>query len=279
MPQRLRLCRSVLFLPASNPRAIEKARELRPDMVVLDLEDAVKPADKEAARRAALEAAAEGFGDSLCAIRVNATGSAWFGADAIAMRRCKADYVILPRVKSRTELHDAGRLAEHPMLAMIETAAGVLHAGDIAHDAAALIAGTNDLAADLGLRPGTHNRPALRTALQTIVLAARAAGIAAFDGVYNKLEADAGLREECEEGRAFGFDGKSLIHPSQIEAANGIFGPSAAEIAAAERLIEAASGGAERYEGEMIERMHVDQARFLLARAAAEPLRGDPPPS
>src|SRR5439155_19250501 len=103
MPQRLRLCRSVLFLPASNPRAIEKARELRPDMVVLDLEDAVKPSDKEAARHAAVAAANEGFGDSVCAIRLNAVGSPWFGSDAIAMRRCKADYVVLPRVRSRAE--------------------------------------------------------------------------------------------------------------------------------------------------------------------------------
>jgi len=267
MPLRLRLCRSVLFLPASNPRAIEKARALVPDMVVLDLEDAVKPADKEVARAAAIEAASEGFGDSICAVRVNGTGTPWFGADAIAMRRCKADYVVLPRVSARAEVHDATRLTEHPMLAMIETAAGVLHAADIAGEAAGLIAGTNDLAADLGLKPGTHNRPALRTALQTVVLAARAAGIAAFDGVYNKLEADDGLAQECEEGRSFGFDGKSLIHPSQIETANRVFGPTAAEIEAAERLIEAASGGAERYEGEMIERMHVDQARFLLARA------------
>jgi (3S)-malyl-CoA thioesterase len=267
MPQRLRLCRSVLFLPASNPRAIERARALQPDMVVLDLEDAVKPSDKEEARRAAVAAAAEGFGSAVCAIRLNATGSAWFGADAIAMRHCKADYVVLPRVRSRAELHDAGRLSEHPMLAMIETAAGVLNAVDIAQEAAALIAGTNDLAADLGLRPGTHNRPALRTALQMVVLAARAAGVAAFDGVYNKLEADEALAQECEEGRAFGFDGKSLIHPSQIPIANRVFGPSDEEVAAAERLIAAASGGAERYEGEMIERMHVDQARFLLARA------------
>ncbi|MBV9930293.1 MAG: CoA ester lyase [Alphaproteobacteria bacterium] len=267
MPQRLRLCRSILFLPASNPRAIEKARALKPDMVVLDLEDAVKPADKEEARHAAVAAAAEGFGESLCAVRLNAVGSAWFGADAIAMRRCKADYVVLPRVASRQDLHDAGRIAEHPMLAMIETAAGVLHAADIARDASALIAGTNDLAADLGLRPGPHNRPALRTALQTVVLAARAAGIACFDGVYNRLEADAGLVQECEEGRSFGFDGKSLIHPSQIDAANRAFGPTEDEIAAAERLIAAASGGAERHGGEMIERMHVDQARFLLARA------------
>jgi citrate lyase subunit beta/citryl-CoA lyase len=267
MPQRLRLCRSILFLPASNPRAVEKARELKPDMVVLDLEDAVKPADKEAARRAAVEAAGEGFGDSLCAVRLNAVGSAWFGADAIAMRRCRADFVVLPRVTSRQDLHDAGRIAEHPMMAMIETAAGVLRAAEIARDAAALIAGTNDLAADLGLRPGAHNRAALRTALQTMVLAARAAGIACFDGVYNKLEADDGFAQECAEGRSFGFDGKSLIHPSQIDAANRGFGPSEAEIAAAERLIETAGGGAERYEGEMIEKMHVDQARFLLARA------------
>jgi (3S)-malyl-CoA thioesterase len=266
MPQRLRLCRSILFLPASNPRAVEKARALEPDMVVLDLEDAVKPADKDMARRAAVEAAAQGFGNAVCAIRVNASGSAWYGADAIAMRRCKADFVVLPRVASRAELHDAARLAEHPMLAMIETAAGVLHAAEIAQEAVGLIAGTNDLAADLGLRPGGP-REALRTALQSILLAARAAGVAAFDGVFNRLEDTEGLEAECREGRAFGFDGKSLIHPNQIEVANRVFAPSEEEVDAARRLVAAATGGAERHEGEMIERMHVEQARFVLAKA------------
>ena len=142
----------------------------------------------------------------------------------------------------------------------------MLAAPAIAREAAALVAGTNDLAADLGLRPG-HARPALRTALQTILLAARAAGIAAFDGVYNKLEDGDGFAAECAEGRGFGFDGKSLIHPNQIETANRIFGPSPEEIEEAHRLIAAATGGAERWQGEMIERMHVEQAHFTLARA------------
>jgi (3S)-malyl-CoA thioesterase len=142
----------------------------------------------------------------------------------------------------------------------------VLAAAAIAPGTGALIAGTNDLAADLAI-PSGSGRAGLAHSLQTVVLAARAAGIAAFDGVYNKLEDDDGLVEQCREGRAFGFDGKSLIHPNQIETANRIFGPSEEEIEAAERLIAAAGGGAERYEGRMIEAMHVDQARALLARA------------
>jgi citrate lyase subunit beta/citryl-CoA lyase len=149
---------------------------------------------------------------------------------------------------------------------MVETAAGVLDAAAIAGEAAALIAGTNDLAADLGIRPG-GGREALVTALQMIVLAARARGIAAFDGVFNRLEDPDGFQAECAQGRAFGFDGKSLIHPNQVDIANRLFGPSEEELQRARRLVAAATGGAERFEGEMVERMHVEQARFLLARA------------
>lgn len=262
----LRHCRSLLFLPASNPRAIEKARSLAADMIVLDLEDAVKPEDKAEARRAAAEAARAGFGGRPTAIRVNATGSEPFGEDIVALRRGAADYIILPKVTDQRQLHDAGQLTEKPMLAMIETAAGVLAAPSIALGAAGLIIGTNDLAADLGM-PAGAGREGLSHALQTVVLAARAAGIAAFDGVYNRLEDDDGLAEECRQGRAFGYDGKSLIHPSQIDTANRLFGPSEDEVAAAERLIAAATGGAERFEGRMIETLHVDAARSVLARA------------
>jgi len=264
-PNRLRLCRSLLFLPASNPRAIEKARALAADMVILDLEDAVKPADKDEARRAAVAAAAAGFGQSLCAIRVNSPGALQH-EDVVAVRACNADYVVVPRTASPEDAARVGAGTGKPVLAMIETAAGVLHAAVIAPHAAGLIAGTNDLAADLGIRPGGGRGP-LVTALQTILLAARAAGAAAFDGVHNRLEDEDGLAAECEEGLAFGFDGKSLIHPSQIETANRIFSPGEEALAAARRLIEAATGGAERFEGEMIERMHVEQARFLLAKA------------
>lgn len=146
------------------------------------------------------------------------------------------------------------------------TAAGVLAAPSIAQDAAGLIVGTNDLSADLGI-PAGAGRAGLSHALQTVVLAARAAGIPAFDGVYNELDDEAGLADECRQGRAFGYDGKSLIHPAQIETANHLFGPSDDEVAAAERLIAAATGGAERFEGRMIETMHVDAARAVLARS------------
>ncbi len=263
----LSLCRSLLFLPASNPRAVEKARGLGADMVVLDLEDAVKPGDKDEARSAAVEAAARGF-PGLCAIRINSLDP-WHRADVEAAAASRADYVIVPMTSGPEAPREAARATGKPVLAMIETARGVLNAAAIAAETAGLIAGTNDLAADLGLRPGGDRAP-LATALQTILLAARAAGVAAFDGVHNRLDDPQGFAAQCAEGKSFGFDGKSLIHPSQIEPANRLFGPSGEEVEAAKRLLAAATGGAERFEGEMIERMHVEQARRVLARARAK---------
>jgi citrate lyase subunit beta/citryl-CoA lyase len=262
----LRLCRSLLFLPASNPRAIEKARGLAADMIVLDLEDAVPEGDKAAAREAAVAATKTGFGGRPVAVRVNPAGSAHFGEDVVALRHGAADFIVLAKVESAGEAHDAQSLIGPPVLAMIETAKGVIEAAAIAPATQGLIAGTNDLAASLGL-PAAAGRPGLICALQQIVLAARASGVAAFDGVYNQLEADDGLARECEQGRAFGFDGKSLIHPSQIETANRLFGPGEEELEAARRLIAAAGGGAVRHEGRMIESMHVEQARALIAKA------------
>lgn len=262
----LRLCRSLLFLPASNPRAVAKARALQADMVVLDLEDAVKPGDKDSARSAAVEAAAAGF-QGLCAIRINAL-EPWYRADLDAAAASRADYVVVPMTPGPEAPLEAARATGKPVLAMIETARGVLHAAAIAPATMGLIAGTNDLAADLGIRPG-GDRAALATALQTILLAARAAGVAAFDGVHNRLDDPEGFAAQCAEGKSFGFDGKSLIHPTQIEPANRLFGPSESEIEAARRLLAAATGGAERFEGEMIETMHVEQARRVLARARA----------
>lgn len=262
----IRLCRSILFLPASNPRAIEKARALPADMVALDLEDAVKPEDKAEARDAAVAATAEGFGGRQVAIRINVPASDWYEDDAQAAAKSTADYVILPKAESLDQIIEAARATGKPVLAMIESAAGVLAAPSIATGAKGLIAGTNDLAADLHIPPG-QGRGGLTHGLQMVVLAARAAGIAAFDGVYNRLDDPEGLAEECREGRSFGFDGKSLIHPSQIEIANRVFGSSDEEMEAAERLIAAATGGAERFEGRMIESLHVEQARALLAKA------------
>src|SRR5687768_15343359 len=173
VPDPLRLCRSLLFLPASNPRAIEKARTLGADMVILDLEDAVKAEDKETARAAAVEAAASGFGSSLVAIRVNGPG-ALQDADVAAVRESAADYAVVPRTSGPDDVARVAAATGKPVLAMVETAAGVLAARAIAGEAKALIAGTNDLSADLGVRRGAGRAP-LATALQTIMLAARAA--------------------------------------------------------------------------------------------------------
>jgi citrate lyase subunit beta/citryl-CoA lyase len=260
--------RSVLFLPASNPRAIDKGRGSAADLVVLDLEDAVKPDDKAGARSAAVDAVA-GEWPMPMAIRVNGVGSEWHSVDVDAVSRSAAAFAVLPRTASAHLLRGVREAIGKPTLAMIETAAGVLAAAEIAGEAAGLIAGTNDLAADLRLPPGAGRQP-LQAALQMTVLAARAAGIAVFDGVFNDLEDLEGLAAQCREGRSLGFDGKSLIHPSQIAPCNRAFSPSDEEIAQAQRLVEAYGGGAERFEGRMIERMHVAAAQRVLARVAQD---------
>jgi citrate lyase beta subunit len=256
--------RSLLFLPASNPRAIAKARESSADLVVLDLEDAVKREDKSSAREAAVEAVASEWPMPV-AIRVNGVGTEWHSLDVDAVARSSAQLAVLPRAASAHLVHEVRETIGKPLIAMIETAAGVLAAPEIAKDSAALLAGTNDLAADLRIPSGAGRGP-LRTALQTIVLAARAAGIPVFDGVFNRLKDAEGLADECAEGRSFGFDGKSLIHPHQIDICNRAFSPSAEEIERAARLVDAFKGGAERFEDEMIERMHVEAARRVLER-------------
>jgi citrate lyase beta subunit len=256
--------RSILFLPASNPRAIAKAREAGSDLVVLDLEDAVKCEDKESAREAAVEAAAEPWPMPV-AIRINGAGSEWHSLDLDAVARAKADYVVVPRAASAHLVRDVSETAGKPVLAMIETAAGVLAAAEIAQACAGLIAGTNDLRADLRL-PLDATREPISASLQLIVLAARAAGIAAFDGVFNSLDDAKGFLEEAEEGRRLGFDGKSLIHPNQIAPCHQAFAPGAAEIERAKALVAAFRGGAERFGNEMIERMHVEAAERVLAR-------------
>jgi citrate lyase subunit beta/citryl-CoA lyase len=257
--------RSLLFLPASNPRAITKARGLAADLVVLDLEDAVKPELKDDARAAAIEAVAEAW-PILVAIRVNSVGSPWHDADLAAVTASRADLAVLPRTASAEQARAVAGKPGKPLLAMVETAAGVLAAPAIAREVKGLIAGTNDLAADLRLPPEAGREP-LQTALQSILLAARAAGIAAFDGVYNRLDDPDGFAAECASTRRLGFDGKSLIHPDQIAPCHAAFAPSPDELEQARRLVDAATGGAERFEGRMIERMHVDAARRLIARA------------
>ncbi|GLR46427.1 HpcH/HpaI aldolase/citrate lyase family protein [Sphingomonas astaxanthinifaciens] len=254
---------AVLFLPANRASAVARARESGADLVILDLEDAVAPADKEVARAAAVAAVAEPWPCPV-AIRINGVGSRWHVGDLEALRDVRCDLVVVPRVERREAIEEVKVIDHLPVAAMIETAKGVLAASDIASRAAALIAGTNDLRASLRLPDGTNRAP-LQLALQTIVLAARANGIPCFDGVFNKLDDPEGLAAEAAEGRALGFDGKTLIHPGQIAAAKAAWTPTPQELARAERLVAAASGGAQRFEGEMIERMHVEAAERLLA--------------
>ena len=247
---------ALLFLPANRQSAVARARESGADMVVLDLEDAVKPGDKAAARIAAVAAVAEHWSMPV-AIRINGIGTAHHDADLAAARGSDCDLIIVPMV---------GRplaITGKPVAAMIETAAGVLAAPAIALTVCALIVGTNDLAASLHLP--SIDRVSMGHSLQSAVVAARAAGIAVFDGVTNQLDDPDRLARECADSRALGFDGKSLIHPDQIAACQQAFAPTNEEVARAQRLIAAASGGAERFEGAMIEDLHVAAARRLLA--------------
>ncbi|HWI87237.1 MAG TPA: CoA ester lyase [Sphingomonas sp.] len=258
--------RSALFLPASNPRAIEKARGLPCDLVILDLEDSVPDTDKDRARMAAIAAADGDWGGHMLAVRLNGPGP-WHEADVAALAGQSAvDLVVVPKVDTPDFARLLGHRLGRPLLAMIETPQGIYAAREIAgvEHVVGLLAGSNDLASWLRVPSG---RDGLTLTLQAIVLAARAAGIAAIDGVFNALDDAAALEADCAAGRAMGFDGKSLIHPNQIEVANLVFGPSEAEVEEAKALVAAATGGAQRFRGRMIETMHVEAARHALRRA------------
>ncbi|MCH4151102.1 MAG: CoA ester lyase [Sphingobium sp.] len=262
--------RSLLFLPASNARAVEKARALPCDMVILDLEDAVAEDRKDEARAALAPALAEGFGSRLVAIRLNASDSPHHGPDLAALHGLKPDFVVLPKVEAAGQVADLHHVSGLPVIAMIESPRGVVEAQAIAAvpGMAGLFMGNNDLRHDLRI-PLDADRSGLALAMQGVILAARLHGKAVFDGVYNRLDDAEGFAAECSEARTLGFDGKTLIHPSQIAPANAIFGASEEDLAEARALIAAFSGGAERYQGRMIEDMHVAQARSLLERAGA----------
>ena len=275
--------RSALFMPASNPRAIDKARGLACDIVIVDLEDAVAPDAKPDARTAAVAAVSTGFGGRRPAIRINGLETEWSVDDAAAVRGSRADAVVVPKVSCADDLVAARALLGEdgpPIWAMIETCAAILALPTIAAAAATrtelLIAGTNDLAKDMRCRPGADRQPLL-PALAAIVTAGHAAGLVMLDGVCNAIDDPARFAAECAQGASFGFDGKTLIHPSQIDAANRAFGPSAAEVAWAERVIAAfadpanAGRGAIRVDGEMVERLHLAEAERVVAlRAPAD---------
>lgn len=260
--------RSLLFLPASNARAIEKALGLACDMVILDLEDAVADEKKEDARAALKAAFDSGFGDRIGAVRVNEAGSHYYHADCAALEGIAAQVIILPKVEMPAQAQALHEATGKPVIAMIESPLGVANARAIAavQGVIGLFMGNNDLRHDLRI-PLDADRAGLMLSMQEVILAARLSGKAVFDGVYNKLDDPDGFRVECSEGRNLGFDGKTLIHPNQIAPANEIFGPSEQELADARTLIAAATGGAERFEGRMIEAMHVSQARALLEKA------------
>lgn len=265
--------RSALYLPAANARAIEKARTLEADVVILDLEDAVAPDAKPAARSAAVEAVKSGgWGRRAVAIRVNGIGTNWYEADFLAVQSAKPAAVVVPKVNSAAEAAEAVRLAGGvPVWAMIETPRGVQAADSIADTpgVAALVVGAADLEKDLGCRVGPA-RAEIGYALQRVVIAARAAGIMAFDAMYPDIKDMEGLEAVTLQGRALGFDGKTLIHPAQIETANRVFSPSAAEVEQAHRIVaafEAATAdgkGVATLDGKIVEVLHAAQARELI---------------
>jgi len=273
----------MLYIPGSNARALDKARSLPCDAIIFDLEDAVAP-NAKADARAALTGAlgAGGYGNRARVVRINALDTPWARDDLAALAGAPPDAILLPKVNGAeditalADLMDAAGLGGTAIWAMMETPRGILNALAIA-DAPGMqgfVIGTNDLAKDLHLPEG-GGRPSMRMALQACVLAARAAGIACVDGVYNAFKDDAGLRDECADGRALGMDGKSLIHPAQLDIANTAFAPSEDEVALARRQIEAfaqaeaAGQGVAVLDGKIVENLHVATARATLAKAEA----------
>ena len=275
--------RSALYMPGSKPRALEKARGLAADVLILDLEDAVIPAEKQAARQAVTDAVrAGGYGRREVVVRINGLDTPWGGDDLSAAADCGADAILIPKVDRASILGDAEMRLERagkpvPLWAMIETPRGVMHADAIANASpwlACLVLGTNDLAAELRAA-ATPDRGPLLTALQLAVLVARTHGLAVLDGVHNAFRDLDGLRAECRQGRDIGFDGKTLIHPGQIETANEVFGPTPDEIETARRHVaafaeaEAAGQGVAVVDGRIVENLHVQTARRILAEADA----------
>jgi len=273
-----RLIRSALFVPANNARAIEKAAHLGADMLVLDLEDAVGPDDKETAR-ALVPDTMERWQSSgaLRAVRVNAADTPWGAADLRSASQAEA--VVLPKVEQVGDLHAARSSlnaygSSVPLWAMIETPRGVLQAAAIAGATGTglggLMAGVNDLAKALRSVPD-HDRTALLPHLAHILCAARANGLYALDGVYNQFRDHDGFRREARQGRTLGFDGKSLIHPDQVEPAHRCFQPSSAELERAAQIVAAftdpanAGKGVINLDGDMVERLHLEAARALLS--------------
>jgi citrate lyase subunit beta/citryl-CoA lyase len=279
----------VLFLPGSNPRALSKAKTIPADVLVLDLEDAVSPDAKEAARTLVADAVAgRGYGQREILVRINALDTPWAAGDIAAVVPSRPDGILVPKVsrsedirRIRAALKAVSAQPSTAVWAMMETPLSILNAGAIAATAsdegaplAGFLIGTNDLSAETRIRPGGDRLPMLSW-LSTCVLAARAFDLAVIDGVYNDYNDAAGFKAECEQGRLLGMDGKSLIHPNQVAACNEVFSPSAEEINWARAVVAAfdkpenAGKGAIALNGRMIERLHMRIAQRMIATARA----------
>jgi len=281
---KLRPRRSVLFMPGSNVRAMNKARTLPADAVVFDLEDAVAPDAKPQAREQVAAAVTEGgYGSREIIVRVNPLDSPWGKDDLLAVAPLAVDGVLMPKVERAEQVHatlqtlDSANPARHSLWVMIETPVGVLASDEIATASdriACLVMGTSDLAKEMRVRPGI-DRLGLVAPLSRCVLAARACGLDVLDGVQLDLDDDAAYHAVCRQGRDLGFDGKTLIHPKQIAYANDTFAPSADEVERAREVIDAwdrarAKGhGVAVAHGRLVEKLHVDEAERTLALAAA----------
>jgi citrate lyase subunit beta/citryl-CoA lyase len=279
-------------MPGSNPRALEKARTLEADVLILDLEDAVAPDAKAQARQNILDALLTPFGRRETVVRINGLDTPWGADDLNAIAPLGPDAILLPKVESGEQIRElAKRLEDHgaPELtrlwAMIETPFGVLRLAEIAgaHPRLdTLVMGTSDLVKDLHARH-TRGRHEVLASLGLAVLAARAHGLNVLDGVHLDLDDEDGLREACRQGRDMGFDGKTLIHPKQLACANEIFGPSAGEIDQARRRIaafdaaRAAGSGVAVLDGKLVEELHVQDARRVLELARAIDAARDAP--
>lgn len=287
----LRPRRSVLYMPGANERALEKAKGLAADALILDLEDAVAPDAKDEARERVCAAAASGeYGTREIAIRANGLGTQWHTDDVAAIAAAGPDAIVVPKINSvddvraiESALESGGAPDRTKIWAMVETPVAMLHAEEIAgcsERLTVLVMGTNDLAKELRAQHVPGRQPLL-TGLGLCLLAARATGKVILDGVYNDIRDEEGFLAECRQGKEMGFDGKTLIHPSQLDPCNEVFAPSADEVDSAREII-AAFEEAERdgrgvvtVNGRMIENLHVDQARQTLAQAEAiEALQG-----
>ncbi|MBB1491000.1 MULTISPECIES: CoA ester lyase [unclassified Paracoccus (in: a-proteobacteria)] len=268
--------RSVLYIPAANQRAMEKARTLAADAIIFDLEDAVAPAEKPGARDLLRHALAQDYGGRARIVRINGFDTEW-GRDDAAAFATGADAVLVPKVSRPEDLDAVAALTgETPLWAMMETALGMLNAAAIAAHPRleGMVMGTNDLAKELGSRNRPDRLP-MQTGLGLCLLAARAHGLVIVDGVFNAFKDDEGLRAECQQGRDMGFDGKTLIHPAQLDIANAAFAPTEAEVDLSRRQIEAyeaaiAEGKAVAVvDGRIVENLHVETARRTLTKAQA----------